>query len=62
MKISILVYTQNFCGDHSTDACIALDAKENETVEQLIERAKLGKNNYAGKSEYIAIRQSHEEA
>ena len=62
MKLSILVFTQNYCGDHSADACIALDAKDGETIEQLISRAKLGKNEYAGKSEHIQIRISYEEA
>lgn len=62
MKLSILVHTVNFCGDHGADACIALDAKEGETVEQLVARASLGKNQYAGKGERIEIRLIHEEA
>jgi hypothetical protein len=60
MKVSILVHTINFCGDHSADACIALDYKEGETVDQLIERAQLGRNQYAGKGEFVALRLAHD--
>lgn len=62
MKLNIMVHTVNFCGDHAADACIALDAKDGETVEQLVERARLGKNEYAGKGERIEIRLSHKAA
>lgn len=61
MKLNILVHTVNFCGDHAADTCIALDPKPGETIEQLVERAQLGKNEYAGKGECIAIRLVHEQ-
>ena len=61
-QFSILVRTVNFCGDHAADADIALTPKEGETIEQLIVRAKLGENSYAGKGEHITIRLVHDEA
>jgi hypothetical protein len=60
-QISILVHTVNFCGDHAQDAFIALEQIPGETVEDLLERAKLGKNQYAGQGEFIAIRVLHKE-
>jgi len=59
MKLSLLVHTVHFCGDHAQDACIALEPIDGETIEQLVERAKLGQNSWAGDGEYIAIRLVH---
>ena len=60
MNINILIYTVNFCGDHAQDSCIALDYIQGETVEQLIERALIGKRSeYAGKGEKIELRLTH---
>lgn len=38
MKLSIILATQDFRGDHSADVRIAFDPVPGETVEQLIER------------------------
>jgi hypothetical protein len=61
MSISILVHTVNFCGGHAQDQYIALEPIPGETVDDLVKRAKLGKNQYAGQGEFIAIRRTHEE-
>lgn len=41
MKIAILLRTSENRGDHAADVSIALEQKENETLEQLIDRAGL---------------------
>lgn len=38
MKISALLSTSNYRGDHSKDCMIAIDVKEGETVAALTER------------------------
>jgi hypothetical protein len=60
MKLSILVQTSHFRGDHASDQCIAIEQKPDETVEQLVKRASLGENKYAGQGEVIEIRLIHE--
>lgn len=36
--LSILLRTYEYRGDHSSDICIAYEAKEHETVEELVKR------------------------
>jgi hypothetical protein len=42
MKLSILLLTQDFRGDHATDVGIAYDVLPGETVEHLAERLMSG--------------------
>lgn len=45
MKIQISLHTTDYRGDHSADIVIAHDVKENETVEQLVERLLFNGSN-----------------
>ena len=38
MKLSILLRTTDYRGDHAADVCIAYEVKDGETVQQLAER------------------------
>ena len=55
MKIQIMLHTTQYRGDHSADICRVVEHKANETIEQLCERAALGKNEYA-QGECLQIR------
>ena len=59
MKLSILLHTKDYRGDHSADVCIAHEPMHEETVEHLAERLlKLSAWNagYPDYSEYLVIR------
>lgn len=48
MKISVLLQTGHFRGDHEADACEAHEALPGETVEQLVERLlRLDQGSYS---------------
>ncbi len=53
MKISIMLHTQDYRGDHSADINLAVEHKEGETVAELMTRAKVGDG---GRGEYLEIR------
>ncbi len=38
MKLSILLHTWRFCGDHEDAATVAVEPRPGETVEQLADR------------------------
>ena len=54
-KISVLLYTSDYRGDHSADMVIAYDLKDGETVEELAERL-IKKNNLGGYTDHIEVR------
>lgn len=54
MKISILLRTQDYRGDHCADVAIAVEPVENETVRELAQR--LLPDNRTGSIEVIEIR------
>lgn len=56
MKISAILRTVHFRGDHAADAGVAFDLLPAETVEHLIERV-MGKSTYIAKEyEWIELR------
>jgi hypothetical protein len=57
MKLSILLRTTDYRGDHAADACIAYDLNGDETVQQLAERL-LGDESYIRKgAKVVEIRE-----
>lgn len=55
-KYAIMHYTADYRGDHATDICRIVNPVPEETIDQLIDRVKLGQNNAGAKGDYIAIR------
>lgn len=56
MKISIMLHTADYRGDHSADICRAVEYKQGETIEELCNRVGIGKNPHAACGENIQIR------
>lgn len=55
MKISVMLITSDFRGDHAADVFIAHELKPNETVKELVERL-IKEDNLGGYSDHIELR------
>ncbi len=57
MKLSIMLRTTDYRGDHAADACIAYDVADGETVQQLAERLLVDESYIRKGAKVVEIRE-----